>query len=229
MKFTFNSVHAIVGTVVVALVSFSIQGGAQAAGITATVRPFGQTGLVGSQWNFSGPIPTGVALSAGARIVTGSLDGQYADPGVGDPDPGAGDFSYLTVGGNSPAAPTASLSFTTALKKFGVFWGTPDDYNKLNFYSGMNLVASFVTQTTVVAGSTQIAGLLPLRTPLGARYVDFAADAGTVFDRVEFESGQAAFEVDNISYSKVPTPAMLPAIVGFGLTALKRRKQAAQA
>jgi hypothetical protein len=128
MKFTFNAVHAAVGTVVVALVSFAMPGGAQAAGITASIRLAGDTGLAGAQWNFSTPAPTGVTLSPTtipvAAIVSGSSPGQYADPGAGDP--GAGDFSYLTVGGNIPAAPTASLTFTTALKNFGLFWGTPD-------------------------------------------------------------------------------------------------------
>jgi hypothetical protein len=97
----------------------------------------------------------------------------------------------------------------------------PDSYNTLNFYNGASLLASFVP------GST-LAGLTASGSNTDARYVDFSADAGTVFDRVEFVSSQAAFEVDNISYTAVPTPAMLPAIVGFGLTALKRRKLAAQ-
>jgi hypothetical protein len=220
MKFKFNSVHAIVGTVVVALVSFSMQGGAQAAGITAAIRPVGQTisSVGGSQtWDFSDqspplPVtpPSGVTLTGGA-IVSGNLVNQYADPGVGDP--------YLTVGGSVPPATTATLTFATALKHFGVFWGTPDSYNTLNFYDGASLLASFVPGGAFLTASGSSAD---------ARYVDFFADAGTVFDRVEFASTSAAFEADNIAYSKVPTPAMLPAIIGFGLTALKRRKLAAQ-
>jgi hypothetical protein len=224
MKFTFNSVHAIVGTVVVALVS--MQGGAQAAGIAAHVRndPTLQTNTAegGSQtWDFSGSSPSGVTLSGGA-IVNGS-SGQHASPNIGDP--------YLTVGG---AATTATLTFETALRHFGVFWGTPDTYNKLNFYNGPGTppIASFVPGVGQLQLSNPPSGPLGLGSDglsTSARYVDFFADAGTVFNRVEFVSTQVAFEVDNIAYSKVPTPAMLPAIIGFGLTALKRRKQAAQA
>jgi hypothetical protein len=223
MKFTFNSVHAIVGTVVVALVSFSMQGKAY-AGITPSISSSLPTTLAGqntsisgaSTWDFSGSVPSGVTLSGGAAIVSGSLQDQYAEPF-------SGSGNYLTVGGNSPSAPTASLTFATALKSFGLFWGTPDDYNTLNFYNGASLLASFVP------GSGALASFAATRSAAGARYVDFSGTGGTVFDRVEFVSSQAAFEVDNISYSKVPTPAMLPAIIGFGLTALKRRKQAAQA
>jgi hypothetical protein len=219
MKFTFNSVHAIVGTVVVALVSLSLQGKAY-AGITPSISAGPTTAVSGAQtWNFSGSDPN-VTLSEGA-IVSGSFGGQYTEPGVGSGD-------YLTVGSTDPLALTASLKFSTALNHFGVFWGTPDSYNTLKFYNAGSLLASFVTDTTVIPGGTQISGFLPLRTSEGARYIDFSTDAGTVFDRVDFESSQAAFEVDNISYTAVPTPAMLPAIVGFGLAALKRRKLAAQ-
>jgi hypothetical protein len=214
MKFTFNSVHAILGTVVVALVSFSTQGEAY-AGITPSLSAGPTTTVLSADnWNFSGGAPSGVTLTGGA-IVNGSSSGQYAEPFVGSSD-------YLTVGSTDPVALTASLSFTTALNHFGVFWGTPDSYNTLNFYDGLNLLASFVPGGT-------LAGLTASGSSTDARYVDFSTDAGTVFDRVEFVSSRAAFEVDNIAYSKVPSPAMLPAIIGFGLTALKRRKMAAQA
>jgi hypothetical protein len=226
MKFTFNSVHAIVGTVVVALVSFSMQGKAY-AGITPSISagPTTATTFPGTQtWDFSGVIPGGVIRSGGA-IVSGNRTNEFADPGIGHLGVGG---DYLTVGGlnsNLPGAiiaPTATLTFTTALSHFGVFWGTPDGYNKLNFYNGSDLLASFVPGGT-------LAGLTASGINTDARYVDFKTDAGTIFDKVEFISSQAAFEVDNISYTAVPTPAMLPAIVGFGLAALKRRKLAAQA
>jgi hypothetical protein len=212
MKFTFNSVHAAVGTVVVALVSLSLQGKAY-AGITPSISagPTTATTFPGTEtWDFSGGTPIGVTRSGGT-IVSGSLSGEYADPGVGDP--------YLTVGGG---ASTATLTFANALTHFGLFWGTPDNYNRLNFYNGADLLASFVPGGT-------LAGLVASGSNIDARYVDFSTDAGTVFDRVEFVSTVAAFEADNISYTAVPTPAMLPAIVGFGLAALKRRKLVAQA
>jgi hypothetical protein len=217
MKFRFNSVHAVVGTVVVALVSFSMQGVAQAAGITATIRDSTQTttAVAGSQtWDFSGAPPSGVTLTGGA-LVGGSLDNQYANPGLGD--------TYLTVGGSIPDAPTASLAFSNALEHLGVFWGTPDRYNTLEFYNGGNLITSFIPGSSLALAITGAKA--------DARYVDFVADAGTVFDQVVFKSGSPAFEVDNLTYSaaKVPSPMMLPAAIGFGITMLKRRKLAAQA
>jgi hypothetical protein len=212
MKFRFNSVRAVVGTVVVALVSLSMQGKAY-AGITPSISAGPTTTVPDAQtWDFSGAAPSGITLSTDAAIVSGSSPSQYAEPFIGS-------GNYLTVGGTDPSAPTATLTFSTALNYFGVFWGTPDRYNTLNFYDGTNLLASFVP------GST-LAGLTASGSNTDARYVDFFADAGTVFDRVEFVSSQAAFEADNIAYRAVPTPAMLPAIVGFGLTALKRRRLA---
>jgi hypothetical protein len=216
MKFTFNSVHAVVGTVAVALVSLSMSGRAQAAGITASIRPAGQTttAVAGSQtWDFSGAPPSGVTLAGGA-LVGGSLANQYADPGLGD--------TYLTVGGSVPDAPTASLKFSNALEHLGIFWGTPDSYNTLEFYNAGSFITSFVPGSSLalaVSGNNT-----------DARYVDFFANAGTVFDEVMFKSGSPAFEVDNLTYSaaKVPSPMMLPAAIGFGITMLKRRKLAAQ-
>nr|WP_277874268.1 PTPA-CTERM sorting domain-containing protein [Nodosilinea sp. FACHB-131] len=52
-----------------------------------------------------------------------------------------------------------------------------------------------------------------------------------MFDEVRLFSSEAAFEVDNIAYrtefpstTPVPTPALLPGLIGMGIAAYRKRK-----
>lgn len=133
-------------------------------------------------------------------VVPDEVGGEHI---IGIPDT----TPYLTVG--SPRRPGAvSILLDTPTDYFGMYWGTPDDYNRIEFFSGATSLGTF---TGAGAGS----------------YTNFTADPGFMFDRIEMTSDGAAFETDNHAFgSAVPEPGTY-AMLAAGLSALAffRRKR----
>lgn len=111
------------------------------------------------------------------------------------------------------AGAEAIYSFGTSMNSFAFMWGSPDDYNTLNFYLGGANVGSFTGLD-----------VLPPGTP-GLSFVDVVFSGQ--FDEVRFGSGNTdAFEFTNVGATAVPLPAGVvllgTALAGFG--AARRRK-----
>lgn len=166
------------------------------------------------------PAPTYPTISGGA-LVTGNLSNQYKEPGT---DSGAPIGStYLTVGGS--AGGPAEIDFGTQLiDYFGLYWGSIDTHNTIKFFNGIAEIASYT-------GADIAAAISPTPALSGSsynvdQYVNFFADDDIeLFNRVEFSTlgNRAAFESGNFAY-KVPTPALLPGLIGMGVAALRRKK-----
>jgi hypothetical protein len=161
------------------------------------------------------------------NIVQGSVSGQYATP--------AGDASkYLTISTQSANVVgntgSVTLAFAKALDYFGLYWGSVDTYNFLDFYSGGSLVKTFGggdISTTAKGSWTGASDNL---------YVNFFADKGESFDKIVLRSNGTAFESDNHAYREsgaaaVPEPTTMAgiALAGAGITAARRKKQKSQA
>ncbi|GAB4369275.1 MAG: hypothetical protein Kow00121_09030 [Elainellaceae cyanobacterium] len=165
--------------------------------------------------NFDDPLPTGVTLSGGA-VVSGNSSGVYASP---FPTSGG---KYLTVGPSGVTAGPATLkfAFSNLLNYYGLYWGSVDSYNKLEFLRDGNVVGTFNGSQFIppaIAGAQGTGGSI---------YVNFFADnASQYFNEVRLTSTQFAFESDNHAYRVVPTPALLPGLIGMGAAALRKKRK----
>jgi hypothetical protein len=104
---------------------------------------------------------------------------------------------------------------------FGLYWGSIDDYNWIEFYNnGTSLQkftgADFIGQSTAF-GDQVSAG--------SNRFVNFWFN-DLAFDQIVFGTGNYAFESDNHTYHKVPEPGTLALMgAGFAAFAFMRRRE----
>lgn len=148
-------------------------------------------------------------------LVNGNQSGQYAQPmGVNS--------TYLTVPNPSTTTMSASFALGAAAGYFGLFWGSIDNYNSINFYLNNSLVASYSGSDIVgqFADGNQLSYS-------SNRYInfDFGSDA---YDSVTLTSTGFAFESDNHAFKKLisvtePTPALLFLFGLLGLALARRR------
>lgn len=150
------------------------------------------------------------------EYVTGSVNGQYAEPaGI--------DSQYLTVP-NPNQSGSAVFELGTSANYFGLFWGSIDSYNTISF-----LIDGVYQDFT----GTDVASIIPgpadgdQTSSQTNRYINFNFGS-EFFTAVKFASNGFAFESDNHAYAKVPEPGTL-ALFSLGLAGLaytRRRKSA---
>ncbi|MEB3293670.1 MAG: PTPA-CTERM sorting domain-containing protein [Synechococcales bacterium] len=152
---------------------------------------------------------------AGGGVVSGSLAGQYAQP-LNDAT------RYLTLGGSNEPSPV-TINLASLHDYFGLYWGSIDRYNSIEFFSGGTSVGAFTG--AVVAGATGLTADGGQFSNASNRYVNFFAGAGEAFDRIVLTSTSPAFESDNHAFRQVPTPALLPGLIGLGAGLWRKRRQ----
>lgn len=195
-------------------------------------RALGQGAFVGAD---------GGSYTGFGTVLNGSADGINAAPyfgfgpysGVGAPPvSGSGQdlTNYLSMGPTSGANPGTpeTISYTSIKNIFGLYWGSVDTYNTVDFFLGSNPtpVASF--------SGSDVTGLLATgcQTSFGCNgYVVFS---DLSFDKVVLGSAaQFAFEVDNVFATAAPEiSTWLMMLLGFGTLgwfSYKRAKSPAQA
>jgi len=168
-----------------------------------------------------------VAINSDVTIqdTAGSLvPNTFVGPGFGNlaflatDRPQGSTGRYLAV-----FASNATFTFSQALASFGLLWGSIDDVNVIDFIGSGGTRTFTGTQIAGLAGFD--IGLTP--TNQRTRYVNFSlGDIGAGVTRVVLRNtdGARVFEVDNVSYKAIPTPALLPGLIGFGIAALRKRK-----
>lgn len=141
---------------------------------------------------YSAALDATFSASGNAGVVDGSF-APFATIQFG-PSPATQDTTnYLVVG----VSGTETITFASEKNAFGLYWGTLDAHNEIDFYKGANLVASY-------SG----ADLLPLFS--GGNRGNLESDGYVAFlglpafDKVVLDGG--FFEIDNISAGNVPAP-----------------------
>lgn len=133
------------------------------------------------------------------EYVTGSNSGVYRDPWEGTV--GAGTFKYHSIRGGG----SAEYTFGGLISQMLITWGSPDDYNTLEFYDGATMLAS-ITGDEVDDPPTPQREFVNLT---------FSFSDGTLFDKVKLIS-----QPSNAFEHVVSTVVPLPAAAWFLLTAI---------
>jgi hypothetical protein len=197
---------------------------ANAISLTATSGQF--TGVTGATTiDFEGApdgsnLPyteDGISYTGAGGIRTGFTPGQFRAP-LGD------NTQYLATLPGSRR--TIEASSSQSLNYFGLYWGSVDPFNSISFFNGNTQVGPTFSRAQVAdAFAAAGFGRLPAGGLNGSTYVNFFANTGESFNRVVFNSRGTAFESDNHAFRVVPTPALLPGLIGMGLAALRKRKE----
>jgi hypothetical protein len=150
----------------------------------------------------------------------GSVPNTNLSPFFGTPENG-NQYTAVLRGGS------ATYNFANPETMLQLFWGSPDAFNTITFFNGLNgtggAIASFTGSALVPFGAT-------LST--GHDLVSFLDNGGT-FQSITIASSDFAFEFSNLAAS-TPLPAALPLYAaGIGVMGLlgwrRKRKQEAAA
>lgn len=183
-------------------------------------------------------LSNGTATYSGAsdnlvgEVVRGTVRGQYRAPGtfVENPtrDPAPDDnTNYLAVGGvERPGPVTISFASGAPLNYFGAYIGSLDSFNRIQFFrpGAATHFVSFTGQQ-LLDRLRMATGNMTLPASATSTYANFlAGNPNEYFDRIVLSSTSAALESDNHAFRVVPTPALVPAALGFAAAMLKKRK-----
>ncbi len=139
---------------------------------------------------YSAALNTTFSATGHAGVVDNSSSVTSA-PFIGPLPGGVDTTNYLSIGGGA----TETISFAVEENAFGLYWGSVDSYNKIVFYHGETLVASY--------SGADIAPLLAnggQGSFASNAYVEFYGLSS--FDKVVLSPTSNAFEIDNISRDK---------------------------
>lgn len=168
----------------------------------------------------------GATFSGDGILMTGTTPGLYATPYHDT-------TQYLTV---KPNGPSETVTFGGPFQALGLYWGSMDTYNSIEFYSGGSLVDT-VTGSQAATATANVAAVGNQTDDLNNRYIIISGILGGTFDKIVLLSTQNSFELDNLSWGPTnahiditPLPGALPmfaaGMAGFGF--FLRRKRAAK-
>ena len=147
--------------------------------------------------NRSGYYTSGIATyvwdpQLDSPIVRGSRPFLYASPGqLFNPTP------YLSVG--TPGAPgIITINLSKPIIYFGIFMGSPDQYNSISFFSGDTLIEAFSGDNSRLKAPGATLGSWDEK-----NYINFYIEGG-VADKIIITSTEAALETDNHAFVAAP-------------------------
>jgi fibronectin-binding autotransporter adhesin len=141
--------------------------------------------------------------SGNAGVTNGGSSGVSAPPFVGPGEGHQDTTNYLSIGANG----SETITFATEQNTFGLDWGSVDSSNKIEFYNGDKLVASYTGADVAPLLASGDQGSFAAN-----GYVEFKDLA--LFNKVVLSSSTNAFEVDNISAGRVSDIHLAEPITG---------------
>jgi hypothetical protein len=150
-------------------------------------------------------------------FVTGTANTSVINSYL-DPLAGSGYYAYAESGN------TVTANFAGGINNLSLLWGSPDTYNMITFYSGLNGTG---TSESYSPGTGALSGLIPTQT--GGTLVSFSTTG--VWDSVKFYAGGNSFEFAVAAPTtpvSTPEPASIALLAGglvaIGAGAIRRRK-----
>jgi hypothetical protein len=180
----------------------------------ATTIDFNAPGVGAPSTGFAKYSPSGIS-----QLFTGSKSGVSATPYLDT-------TRYLTLNTNQ----STTIAFDGLVNYFGLYWGSVDSYNKIEFKKDNTTLATFTgTDVAKLVSATYSKNpqYASWTSPYTNVYVDFfSGSADKNFNKVVLSSTGAAFESDNHAYKPVPVPGMILGIfAAAGGLALKRKQK----
>jgi hypothetical protein len=150
-------------------------------------------------------------------VATGNYNGTVpgTPSGLTITNSGTGNLNVYTVSGSNRAlqtggsnTPSIKFNFTEPLAYFGVRLLNPAFPGTIQFFNGVTPIGSSITFASVLGSGNYFNFYAPL---VNERFTSVVIAGQNV-------------RVDDLAY-RVPTPALLPGLVGMGVAALRKRKQ----
>jgi len=174
--------------------------------------------------NFDGL--SGLVPTAATSIGPGGLNGGATIQRTNSADYNSSLADNLRIGSILGGALTGSVQFdfddSRGMGYFGFLrQNVPSNpgASSISFFSGSTLIQSFTGPNFAALPGTD-------------NYFNFfVTNNSEIFNRVVFSDNSLAsnFQVDNVAYQAIPTPALLPGLVAMGLGIMRKRKAEATA
>lgn len=152
------------------------------------------------------------SYSGDYQLVSGSLAGNYAAP-LNDKT------RYMSIpdtfDNNTSMSGSVTFELASEANYFGIYWGSIDTYNSINFFNDNLLVGEVVGGDLGPADGSWT-------DPDTNQYVNIT---DIIFDSFVLNTDGIAFEVDNIAVAPVPEPGTIFMMVAglLGLFGLRRK------